>query len=173
MSWAGVIFKHEVLLSACGELSVVLATAWVVWGFPLVNNSIRCNSNQVLENLFGHKRLLVGTLSSPLFGDFLSIIFIYVYILIYYIFQETSIVLDFNTTPQMHLNFSHFSLYFLSLRTFHLITLLQLYTIHPQLSILFLFSNKVCFSQSFTLYLNSSFYIMQLGYHLFNSYRGI
>ena len=30
----GGVLGSEALMSVCGELLIVLATAWVVWGFP-------------------------------------------------------------------------------------------------------------------------------------------
>jgi hypothetical protein len=61
------------LLSVGGEQPIVLATAWIVWGFswdPAANNSIKCNPFSVLEASFGDKRWPIATLSPPFFSDF-------------------------------------------------------------------------------------------------------
>lgn len=46
-------------------------------GSPLTHKSIGCSPVLVLEVSFGDKRCPVGTLSPPLFGDFIRIAFIY------------------------------------------------------------------------------------------------
>jgi hypothetical protein len=52
-----------------------LETAWVVWKFssdlPLAVSSIRFNPFLILNPSFGDKRCPVGTLSSPLFDNFI------------------------------------------------------------------------------------------------------
>ena len=57
-----------------GEKPIVLVIVLGCLGIPvgpLANNSIKCNSILVLEASFGDTRWLVGTLSPPLFGDFI------------------------------------------------------------------------------------------------------
>lgn len=53
------------LAVSCGKRPMVLITVWIVWGFPLANNSIRFNPNPVLEALFGDKRWPVETPTLP------------------------------------------------------------------------------------------------------------
>ena len=46
MSCVGAVFSNGDLLSVCEEQPIVLATAWVIWGFPLAplaSNSIGYN----------------------------------------------------------------------------------------------------------------------------------
>lgn len=70
MSCAGIIFINGALLSVYREQPLVLARAWVVWRFPLVNMSTLYSPIVVLEASLGDKKWPVWTLSSNLFWWF-------------------------------------------------------------------------------------------------------
>ena len=74
-----IVHGNEATLSVYSEKPIVLATAWVLWGFPynhLSNNSIECNSVLLLEASFDNKKWPVETQFPPLLGVPTKIIFI-------------------------------------------------------------------------------------------------
>lgn len=95
------LYRHQLHLSMFSELcrcylqqysliisvwraTYSLGNSLVFWGdflwVPLANNSIRHNPFPGLEVLFGDEWYLVGALSFPLFGDWIWMFKIYVYI---------------------------------------------------------------------------------------------
>lgn len=83
MSCEDVVFSGGNVSSVCKEQLSLHQQPGLICGFhgnTSVNNSIRCNTSLTLEAPFGYKRCQVGAVS-PLFGDFIYITFIYVYIL--------------------------------------------------------------------------------------------
>ena len=106
MSCAGVVFNNEMLLSVCGRNLQSWEQPGLFGGFhgtPLANNSIRCNSVQVLGDSFGDNQL---SLCLP---NYLVISFRLSSYL--YIFWEASTVLRFHTTLESAFNFNCFFLY--------------------------------------------------------------
>lgn len=105
MRYIRVVFSNEVLLSVSGEQQ-----PWQQpelfggsFGAPLVNSSTRHNSFLAVKVTLNGKTCLVGALSPYLFGDSISIPFIYIYIF-FRCFYGNRLPYDSSNSPQYQLS---------------------------------------------------------------------
>lgn len=110
----GVVFSSGSLLSVCEEQPTVLATACVAWGFLWRHFWQQLNWMKLDGRFGGWQEIWSGAsvkyLPILLWCSAHICIYIYPYI---HIYMEVYSVLSFHTTPQMALNFSCLSPYFL------------------------------------------------------------
>ena len=67
MSHIGAVFSNRALLTVCGEQTVVLSTAWVIWGPPRDLSDLLCYSVNYYIMVTGRKVTNVGSEDQQVF----------------------------------------------------------------------------------------------------------